>query len=214
MRGPSSLATPSVLILLAVIVLLPLLAGCGGSQATEYYRDESINRLETHQLQFSGDVNESCYSDTMVDITLQVNNEDTTSFQFSLSNKTSEPVVVLWNQVVFVDASGNRQNIIHQGLRYWDPLSRLEPVAIPPFTTVTDLIRPAKVDYRDGAPRLAPLRGLQDTSRWLDQRISIDLPLVIYGKTSIYRFRMHIEQPPLMDDPNYDPMYDPFNQAP
>lgn len=196
----------SWLVAITLIPALAFLAGCGGSQATEYYRDQSINRLEEKALQFSGDVNESCYSDTMVDVTLQVNNEDTTSFQFSLSNKTAEPIVILWNQAVFVDASGNRQKVIHQGLRYWDPVSRLEPVAIPPFTTVSDLIRPAKVQYSDGLQRLAPLRGLQDTSNWLDQRLIIDLPLVIYGRTSLYRFRMHIEQPPLMDDPLYEPM--------
>lgn len=203
MRGAATIG------LLAILALAGL-AGCGGPQATEYYRDESINRLEEKALQFSGDVNESCYSDTMVDVTLQVNNEDTTSFQFSLSNKTAEPIVILWNQVVFVDASGNRQKVIHQGLRYWDPVSRLEPVAIPAFTTVSDLIRPAKVHHADGLQRLAPLRGMQDTSNWLDQRIIIDLPLVIYGRASLYRFRMHIEQPPLMDDP----LYDPLRQAP
>ena len=191
---------------LMILLALAILAGCGGPQATEYYRDESINRLEEKALQFSGDVNESCYSDSLVDLAIQVNNEDTTSFQFSLSNKTAEPVVVLWDQVVFVDAAGNRQKVIHQGLRYWDPVSRLQPVAVPAFTTVSDLIRPAKVDYADGLQRLAPLRGMQDTSNWLDQRIRIDLPLAIYGRTTLYRFRLHIEQPPLMDDPLYEPM--------
>lgn len=203
MRGAAWL---KIVVITLALAGLAGLAGCGGSQATEYYRDESLNNLEAKALQFSGDVNESCYSDTMVDLTLRVNNEDTTSFQFSLANKTAEPIVVLWNRVVFVDASGNRQKVIHQGLRFWDPVSRLEPVAVPPFTTVSDLLRPAKVDHADGVPRLAPLRGMQDTSNWLEQRISVDLPLVIYGRTSLYRFRMHLEQPPLMDDPLYDPM--------
>ena len=195
---------------LGACLALGLLAGCGGPQATDYYRDESLNLDEDKALQFAGDVNETSYSDTLVDVAFRIDNEDTTAFQLSLSNKTSQPLVILWDRVVFVDAAGNRQKVIHQGVRYWDPVSRLGAVAVPAFASVTDLVRPAKVDYTDGEQRLAPLRGKRDTSNWLDQRISISLPLIIYDRMSVYRFRFHIEQPA----DAYDLLHDPMTQGP
>lgn len=194
---------------LASCMLLSLLAGCGGPQAMDYYRDESLKLDADKTLQFAGDVNEGSYSDTMVDLALQVDNEDSTALQLALSNKTSQPLVILWDRVVYVDAAGNRQKVIHQGVRYWDPVSRLAAMAVPPFTSLTDLLRPAKVDYRDGEQRLAPLRGRQNTSDWLDQRISVTLPLVIYDRVNLYRFRFHIESPAV-----YDPLNDPMTQGP
>ena len=195
---------------LGILLALGTLAGCGGQAATEYYRDESLNLAEEKALQFAGDVNETCHSDSMVDVTLQVDDEDTTAFRFHLRNKTSQPLVILWDQAIFIDASGNRQRLIHRGVRYWDPVARLTAVAVPAFSSLSDLLRPAKIDYRDGEQRLAPLRGRQDTSTWLDQRISVSLPLSIYGRTMLYRFRFHIEQPALL----YDPLYDPLRQGP
>ncbi|MCA1989334.1 MAG: hypothetical protein LDL07_09355 [Desulfarculus sp.] len=195
---------------LAALSALGLLAGCGSLQATDYYRNESLNLMEQKAYQFAGDTNETNYSDTMVDISLQVDNEDSTAFQMALANKTSQPLVILWDQVVFIDADGNRQKVIHQGVRYWDPVSRLSAVAVPPFTNIRDLLRPAKVDYRDGEQRLAPLRGRQDTSGWLDQRISITLPLIVYDRTNLYRFRFHIESPAEY----YDLLNDPMTQGP
>ncbi|MCA1905123.1 MAG: hypothetical protein LDL11_00860 [Desulfarculus sp.] len=194
---------------LAAWSALGLLAGCGGLQATDYYRNESLNLMERKTYQFAGDVNETSYSDTMVDISLQVDNEDSTAFQMGLANKTSQPLVILWDQVVFVDAAGNRQKVIHQGVRYWDPVSRLAAVAVPPFTNIRDQLRPAKVDYRDGEQRLAPLSRRWDTSGWLDQRISITLPLIVYDRISLYRFRFHIESPA-----EYDLLNDPMTQGP
>ena len=197
------------LVWLAALLALGLLAGCGGPQAADYYRNESLNLMEQKAYQFAGDVNETDYSDTMVDILMRVDDEDTTAFQMSLTNKTSQPLVILWDRVVFIDAAGNRQKVIHRGVRYWEPVSRLTAEAVPPFTQVTDLVRPAKVDYRDGEQRLAPLRGRQDTSGWLDQRVSITLPLIVYDRTSLYRFRFHNESPA-----EYDPLHDPMTQGP
>lgn len=194
---------------LAAFWMLGLLVGCGGPQATEYYRNESLNLMEQKAYQFAGDTNETDYSDTMVDVSLRVDDEDTTALRLALANKTSQPLVILWDRVVFVDAAGNRQKVIHQGVRYWDPVSRLSAVAVPPFTSITDLLRPAKVDYRDGEQRLAPLRGQQDTSGWLDQRFSVTLPLIVYDRVSLYRFRFHIESPA-----EYDLLNDPMTQGP
>lgn len=194
---------------LGVVLALVLLAGCSGPQAMDYYRDESQKMDENQALQFAGDFNENTYSDDLVDLALQVDNEDSTALQLALSNKTSQPLVILWDRVIYVDAAGNRQKVIHQGVRYWDPVSRLAAMAVPPFTSLTDSLRPARVDYRDGEQRLAPLRGRQNTSDWLDQRISVTLPLVIYDRVNLYRFRFHIESPAV-----YDPLNDPMTQGP
>ena len=183
---------------------LPLLAGCGGAQAVSYYQDEGLNQTTAQALAYDGDTADGDFSDDFVDVSLRINNDDSSAYMLSLSNKTGAPIIVGWDRLTFIDAAGNRQRMIHHGVDYWAPLDALKPGELPPFATLTDLLRPAKVVHRDGAPRLAPLRGSQDTSNYLDQRLRIDLPLSIHGRVSVYRFRFHVEQPLLNPDPVWD----------
>ncbi|MFH1035542.1 MAG: hypothetical protein V1806_13620 [Pseudomonadota bacterium] len=189
---------------------LGLLAGCGGGSATAYYQQESLEQTPAQAMAFDGDVNEACFSDDNVDVSLRINNDDTTAFELDLTNKTGAPLVVRWDRVVFIDASGNRQYMVHQGVAYWDPLESLTPTSLAPQATLRDLLGPAKLSREDGTARLAPLSGPRDTSSYLDQRLRIDLPLEIYGQVNIYRFRFHVEQPldggPFLDrDQDYGP---------
>jgi hypothetical protein len=182
-----------------LLLALGLLAGCGGAQGTPDQREQSLKQAAAPALAFDGDFNEACFSDDFVDVNLRINNDDTTAFELDLTNKTLAPVVVRWDLLVFVDASGNRQYMVHQGVAYGDPLEALTPGKLEPQATLREMLGPAKLAREDGGLRLAPLSGRQDPSEALEQRLRIDLPLEIYGQLNLYRFRYHVEQP-LEDD--------------
>jgi hypothetical protein len=175
---------------------LGLLAGCGGAPATANHQKDALEKGTAPALAFDGDFNEGCFSDDYLDISLRLNNDDTTAFELDLTNKTGAPLVVHWDQVVFLDASGNRQYMVHQGVAYYDPQDKLIPTSLPPQASLRDMLGPAKLVKEDGTILLAPLSGRQDPSRSLDQRLRIDLPLEIYGRVNLYRFRFHLEQTP------------------
>ena len=175
------------------LLILVMLIGCGGPQATSHHHAESLEQTTAQALAYDGDYNDSCFSDDLVDLSLRITDEDTTAFQLTLTNKTGAPLRVLWDKAVFLDASGNAQHMIHQGVDYGQALDALVPARLAVQATLNDLLRPAKAVLDGDLWRLAPLTGRRDTSNYLDQRLRIDLPLEINGQVNLYRFRFHVE---------------------
>ena len=194
--------------------LLFLLSACGGPGAEEYYRDESLNQTPAQAMAYDGDMDISSYHDNLLDVRFQIDDEDTSAFELTLRNDTDQTMLILWNRVVFQDTRGRSWYMIHDGVDYWQPLEKLLPTRLPPGATHTDLLRPAKVQVVDGVRRLAPLRGRDDSSGELDQLVHINLPLEIYGKLNVYRFRFRVTDP--MEYTPYDvpfaPYYNPLDQ--
>jgi hypothetical protein len=178
-----------------LLLALGLLAGCGGAQSGAVEPNDSPGGVAEQSLAFDGDYNEACFSDDSVDINLRAHNDQATVFELDLTNKTPGPLVVRWDQVVFLDASGNRQYMIHQGVAYGDPLALLVPGVVPPQASLRDLLGPAKLVANESGKRLAPLSRWKDASSLAEQRLRIDLPLEIYGRVYVYRFRIHVELP-------------------
>jgi hypothetical protein len=174
---------------------LGLLAGCGVHLSGTVHQNDSLQEVAEQSLAFDGDYNEACFSDDSVDINLRAHNDQATVFELDLTNKTAGPVVVRWDQVVFLDTSGNRQYMIHQGVAYGDPLALLVPGVVPPQGSLRDLLGPAKLVANETGKRLAPLSKWKDASSMAEQRLRIDLPLEIYGRVNVYRFRIHVENP-------------------
>ncbi len=173
---------------------LCLLTGCGGGQAGVSGQSRTPDQAWGQVMAFDGQFNESCFSDDYVDINLRASKDDIAAFELDLVNKTGSQILVRWDQVVFLDASGNRQYMVHQGVAYGEPLEALEPTSLAPQASLRDILRPARLVMEGGLKKLSPLRGHQDGADYRDQRLRIDLPLEIYGRVNMYRFRFHLEQ--------------------
>ncbi|MBI5522317.1 MAG: hypothetical protein HY910_06795 [Desulfarculus sp.] len=176
------------------LMLLPLLAGCAGT-APAPEGDGATPSAMAPQVAFEGEYNEACFSDDLLDLSLLVREERPLAFVLTLANKTGAPLRVLWDQAVFLDASGNAQHLIHQGVAHGQPLEALTPTSVETGATLGDLLLPAKAVLEEDVWRLAPLSGGRGPGGPPELRLRIDLPLEMNGRTSIYRFRFHLENP-------------------
>lgn len=153
-------------------------------------------------LAFDGDPNEACFSDDQVDMSLGINTEDAAYFQLTLVNKTSKPLVVHWEKVLFLDAAGNVQRLLHHGVGFGDPLESLTPTMLGSMSSLSENLLPAKVVMDKGQARLAPLKNpLGQASGQADLRLSVELPLEVDGILKLYRFRFHLDAAPEPTEP-------------
>lgn len=176
------------------LLLLVLLAGCGGT-APAPDGDGAAPSAPAPEVAFEGEYNEACFSDDLLDLSLLVREERPLAFVLTLTNKTGAPLQVLWERVVFLDASGNAQHVIHQGVAHGQPLEALTPTSVAAGATLNDLLLPAKAVLEDDVWRLAPLSGGRGPGGPPELRLRIDLPLEMNGRVAVYRFRFHLESP-------------------
>lgn len=171
-----------------------LLAGCAGT-APDPGGDGATPSATPPQVAFEGEYNEACFSDDLLDISLLVREERPLAFVLTLNNKTGAPLKVLWDRVVFLDASGNAQHVIHQGVDHGQPLEALVPSEVAAGATLGDLLRPAKAVLDNDVWRLAPLSRGGGGPGQQELRLRIDMPLEMGERVAVYRFRFHLEYP-------------------
>ena len=174
---------------LAWLAMLACLAACA-TQSASLAGGEQPLPVNEQAVAFEGENNEICFSDDLLDINLPVRDEPGLSFQLTMTNKTSAPVTIYWDRVLFLDASGNRQHMIHQGLEFGQPLEALKASQVKAGGTLVVTLTPAKAVFTDNVWRLEPLGNPGET----DLRLRIDLPLEVNGRESVYRFRFHLER--------------------
>ncbi|MBI4797304.1 MAG: hypothetical protein HY794_00900 [Desulfarculus sp.] len=174
------------------LLLMVLLAGCAGTAPDP---DGDGATPSAPEVAFEGEYNEACFSDDLLDISLLVREERPLAFVLTLTNKTGAPLRVLWDRVVFLDASGNPQHVIHQGVAHGQPLESLAPTSVAAGATLNDLLQPAKAVLENDVWRLAPLSGGRGPGGPPELRLRIDMPLEMNGRVALYRFRVHLENP-------------------
>ncbi len=86
--------------------------------------------------------------------------DDATDFAFTISkaqlgfvlrNKSDQPIQIDWNQVAYVDVTGESHKVIHAGVKYIDRDKTLAPTTVPPSAHIKDTIFPADyVHYTGG----------------------------------------------------------------
>lgn len=176
------------------LLFLALLSGCAGT-APGPDGEGATPAAPAPEVAFEGEYNEACFSDDLLDLSLLVRDERPLAFLLTLTNKTGAPLKVLWERVVFLDASGNVQHLIHQGVAHGQPLEALKPSQVEAGATLGDLLLPAKAVLENDVWRLAPLSGGRGPDGPPELRLRIDLPLEMNGRVAVYRFRFHLENP-------------------
>jgi len=117
--------------------------------------------------------------------------------ELSLRNKTAEPVTINWNNVSWVDYSGEAHKLIHSRIKLADKEATQAPTLIPPQARINETLFPADhvrstssgwhreplwPDLVDITEDHSRLKGLEGTA------FSVFLPLEAQAKMRAYSF--------------------------
>lgn len=134
------------------------------------------------------------YEDDSVDTTFSL---APTGIGIRLHNRTSDPVIINWNNVSWVDDSGEAHKVVHSGVLLIDKDKPQTPTVIPPMARITDTMFPS--DHFKVAsfgshieplwPDLVNMSGDQSALKKVEGTMfSVFVPLDIGGTTKNYSF--------------------------
>ncbi len=105
-----------------------------------------------------GDKQECRYVDDYINIVWIVDYE---GFGFSLTNKTDYTIKINWDDISYIDITGNVRRVMHSGVKNIDKSNSQPATSIPRKATITDLLLPADNVYYEsgkyGGWRIEPL---------------------------------------------------------
>jgi hypothetical protein len=120
---------------------------------------------------------------------------------FVLNNKTGNPIKIDWNQVSYVDISGNAQRVMHEGVKYAERNEHLTSSLIPPTAKLEDIIFPSdNVSYYQGGKYSSSrweekpmfLEG-EEAKRFEGKSFSVFMPMEINGEVKNYTFTFDVK---------------------
>ena len=127
-------------------------------------------------------------------------------FTFALENKTDHSIKIIWDEAVFVDASGSSERVMHSGVKYTDRNSPQTPTIVVRNANISDVILPTNNVYyvsgQYGGWRTRPLipntANTQEelvtiSKKYVGKTVSILLPLKIEDTVNEYIFSFKIE---------------------
>jgi len=68
---------------------------------------------------------------------------------FTLCNKSEQPIKIHWNDVSYIDAAGNSHRVMHSGIKFDERNQDMPAISIPPTSKIADLIVPSDYVYLD-----------------------------------------------------------------
>jgi hypothetical protein len=199
-----------IMFALAAGLAAALLGGCAISeQATQYYAGEELRneaRSINYQLTYNQDQNRFLFNEGLVDIAVQVFFDEDYHFSLDIRNDTSQRVIIDWNQVEYLDATGNPHSMIHQGVHYLDPVTKQRSTYIPPGGVLGDELRPADRRTLDGAVRLVKPAHTPAVDDYYDH-VTIILPMKAEGEWVRYRLLIQVG---MVAPTTYQDIYGPY----
>jgi hypothetical protein len=170
---------------------------------------DNVKKAKTYEIKFVGGTYDSDYSITM---TKPISNQnlvfeddiismnwifDESQLAFVLSNKTENPIKVDWNQVSYIDVTGNAQKVIHEGVKYANINESQIPTVIPPTAKIQDIIFPTNnvsyVSGQYGGWREKPIFPEGEEAKMYEGKsFSVFMPLEVNGETKNYTFTFDI----------------------
>lgn len=136
------------------LILCLLVVGCAAFTSYKAHYDIGLTQVErpSDAKERYGEVEiapgdstgQYTFSDGMVDI-LWICTAN--GIVFTLENKTGHSIKIIWDETVFVDADGNSQRVMHEGVKYIDRNSPMPPSVVAKKGKITDLIFPAENVY-------------------------------------------------------------------
>jgi hypothetical protein len=115
----------------------------------------------------------------------------------TLRNKTADPVTINWNNVSWVDYSGEAHKLIHSGIRLMDKEAPQPATLIPPLAKINETMFPADhvKSTSSGWSKLPMWTDLveltEDNSplkKFEGAMFSLFMPIEVQGKTKNYNF--------------------------
>jgi hypothetical protein len=170
---------------------------------------DNVKKAKTYEIKFVGGTYDSDYSITMTKPISNQNLEfeddnislnwifDESQLVFILRNKTENPIKVDWNQVSYIDVTGNAQKVIHEGVKYVNRNESQIPTVIPPTAKIQDIIFPTNnvsyVSGQYGGWREKPMFPEGEEAKMYEGKsFSVFMPLEVNGETKNYTFTFDI----------------------
>ncbi len=112
------------------------------AQAKERYGEQKIATTQ------EAGVNKYVFEDDMVRVLWL---PTTDAIHFSLTNKTSHSIKIIWDEAAYVDVNGSSQRVMHSGVKYIDRNNPQPPTIVVRNGSVEDLVFPTdNVYYSSG----------------------------------------------------------------
>lgn len=128
------------------------------------------------------------FRDSIINSYFQI---DRTSIIFKLTNRSKEPIRVLWNDASIIQ-NGISQKIMHNGIKYLDRSGIQPPTVIPASASIDDSATPIDNVYyasgQYGGWKTHNLIGSKKPNEAIGNIISLYLPIQSGGKTLDYTF--------------------------
>jgi hypothetical protein len=116
---------------------------------------------------------------------------------FTLKNKTGDPLKIDWNQFAFVDADGKSMKVIHGGVKLADKGASLPPTIIPPGANIDEMVAPSEyVSFVGGVAagwRHRPIfPDFPAAARLKGKTFSVFMPVEANGIVKNYMFTLKV----------------------
>lgn len=198
-----------IVIAAAFISCMFIAQSCGSMmQASKYVVNLSaVESPENSKVQFGetkvvtfndGDKQKYRYEDDYINIVWFVGYK---SFDFSLTNKTDHTIKINWDDISYVDITGNVGRVMHSGVKYTDRNNSQPATSIPKKATITDLLLPTDNVYyqsgKYGGWRENPLIPYSYSSGGAEGKtMTILMPIMIENVQNDYTFEFVINAKP------------------
>ena len=177
------------------------------SNAKDPYGNVKITKIEEKTTGNKNEVlliNKYEYSDKFIGITWIYN---TTQFEFELKNISGHTLKINWDDVTFMDYSGNISRVMHKGVKYAERETSQGSISIPKDGRLQEIIVPnSNVYFSKGVSGYIPAQWKQSAiipcyfnskedmekaisnKVWIGRSVRILLPIEIEGIKNDYTF--------------------------
>jgi hypothetical protein len=174
--------------------------GAGGRVADDFFKKVEIAlgswRTVAYSLQMTKPVNsdELSFEDDFLKVHFTLSRK---GVNFSIKNKTDDPIKIDWNQWSYVDTDGKSHRVFHSGIKFTDKESSLAPSVIPPTAMFEDVVCPsdhAKFSEIGGGYQFVDLLPQSSSAtEFVGKTISLFMPLELHNSVKNYFFSFKIK---------------------
>ncbi len=176
-----------------------------GLSSVESPADAKKQFGETKVVNFKdGDLNKYRYEDDYIDIIWYVSLKQ---LNFELTNKSGHTIKINWDDVSFVDITGQTGRVMHAGVKYTDRNNSQPATTIPKNAKISDLILPTdNVYYVSGQyggwreKNLIPAyynsqEALNnEAEKYVGKKMTVLMPIMIENIQNDYIFTFNIDE--------------------
>lgn len=160
---------------------------------------------ETKVVNFKdGAQNKYRYEDDYINITWYVSSKQ---FNFDLKNKSGHSIRINWDDISYVDISGNTGRVMHSGVKYTERNNSQPATTIPKNASISDLLLPTdNVFYISGSyggwfekPLIPSSYNSQEAldllaPNYVGKKMTILMPIIIENIQNDYIFEFNVDE--------------------